>query len=140
MGLSVMVTNADRITSPSVFTATDITIGDEGFIIDCFALDLGGFDIALGVHWLRTLGPIVWDFESLMMAFWYGGLVAPLARCGRVYGGCPCPHQPMCPATVKGTSSRSPAAYPWNAATTIGSTCCRALRRWPRVHIATCSY
>jgi hypothetical protein len=45
----------------------------EAFSIDCFALDLGGFDLVLGVQWLRTLGPIVWDFDALAMSFWYNG-------------------------------------------------------------------
>ena len=36
-------------------------------------LPLGGCDIALGIQWLRTLGPILWDFEKLTMEFWHQG-------------------------------------------------------------------
>lgn len=33
----------------------------------------GGVDIVLGVHWLRTLGPIVCDFKDMTMAFRHQG-------------------------------------------------------------------
>lgn len=72
-GLSVLVANGDRLCSPGVCLATDILIHDLRFSIDCFALDLGGFDLVLGVQWLRTLGPIVWDFDALSMTFWFNG-------------------------------------------------------------------
>lgn len=42
----------------------------ELFVIDCHATPLDGFDLVLGVQWLRTLGPILWDFEHLTMSFW----------------------------------------------------------------------
>jgi hypothetical protein len=34
-----------------------------------FSIDIGGFDIVLGVEWLRTLGPILMDFKELTMQF-----------------------------------------------------------------------
>jgi len=70
-GLSVLVANGDRVRSPGVCLATEVIIYEEPFSIDCVALDLGGFDLVLGVQWLRSLGPIVWDFDALSMAFWY---------------------------------------------------------------------
>jgi predicted aspartyl protease len=68
-GLNVMVANGDRVHSPGICLATPVIIGGEAFSIDCFALDLGGFDLVLGVQWLRMLGPIVWDFGALAMSF-----------------------------------------------------------------------
>jgi hypothetical protein len=35
-----------------------------------FAIDMGGFDIVLGLDWLRTLGPILMDFKNLTMQFY----------------------------------------------------------------------
>lgn len=46
-------------------------INDECFNIDCYALPLEGFDLVLGVQWLRALGSIVWDFDLLTMSFWW---------------------------------------------------------------------
>jgi predicted aspartyl protease len=68
-GLNVMAANGNRVHSPGVCLATDVVIQGERFAIDYFALDLGAFNLILGVHWLRTLGPIVWDFAALSMAF-----------------------------------------------------------------------
>jgi hypothetical protein len=69
----MMVANGVQVCCPSVCLVTPITIDDEAFSIDCFALDLGGFDLVLGIQWLRMLGPIVWDFGALAMSFWYNG-------------------------------------------------------------------
>jgi hypothetical protein len=71
--LSVMVANGDRVSSLRVCLTTRVAIHDEHFAIDCFTLDLSGFDLVLGIHWLHTLGPIIWDFAGLSMAFWYNG-------------------------------------------------------------------
>lgn len=49
-----------------------LAIGTEEFAISCFGIELGGFDVILGVEFLRTLGPILWDFEDLCMAFTHG--------------------------------------------------------------------
>lgn len=70
-----MVANGDRVRSPGVCTAVDVSIHDEHFIINCFTLDLGAFDLVLGVHWLRTLGPIIWYFATLSMHS--GSMVVP---------------------------------------------------------------
>jgi hypothetical protein len=29
------------------------------------------YEMVLGCNWLCTLGPIVWDFSCLSMAFWW---------------------------------------------------------------------
>jgi hypothetical protein len=72
-GLSVAVANDARLQSPGICPATTVDIHGEQFAIDCYALALEGFDVVLGVQWLKTLGPITWDFEALSMAFWYKG-------------------------------------------------------------------
>jgi hypothetical protein len=50
-----------------------ISIGGEDFSITCVGLDLGYFDFILGVDFLWTLGPILWDFEAMTLAFWHEG-------------------------------------------------------------------
>jgi hypothetical protein len=47
-----------------------LQIDGEVFQDDFYALSLDGFDIILGTQWLHTLGPILWDFHTLTMAFW----------------------------------------------------------------------
>ena len=46
-----------------------ISMGDYNLRSDMFALPLGGCDVVLGAQWLRTLGPILWDFVELWMQF-----------------------------------------------------------------------
>ena len=44
-------------------------MGDYNLRFDMFSLTLGGCDVVLGAQWLRTLGPILWDFAELWMQF-----------------------------------------------------------------------
>lgn len=39
------------------------------FSTDFFLLPLGCCDVVLGMQWLRTLGPVLWDFNLLTMSF-----------------------------------------------------------------------
>ena len=50
-----------------------ISMGDYNLRSDMFALPLGGCDVVLGAQWLRTLGPILWDFAKLWMQFSING-------------------------------------------------------------------
>lgn len=46
---------------------------NTSFTTDFMVLSLGFCDIVLGVQWLKTLGPIIWDFQTLSMEFTYEG-------------------------------------------------------------------
>jgi hypothetical protein len=60
--LTVKVANGDRVATAGVCRMAHIFIDAEEFVIDLFVIPLDGYDVVLGVHWLRTLGPILWDF------------------------------------------------------------------------------
>ena len=66
----VTVANVDRLRCHGLARDVPITIGDERFPITCAGIDLGCFDFILGVDFLRTLGPILWDFDALTITFW----------------------------------------------------------------------
>jgi len=68
-GLPVMVANGDRVSSLGVCLTTWVTMHNEHFAIDCFTLNFGSFDLVVDIHWLRTLGTIIWDFAALSIAF-----------------------------------------------------------------------
>jgi hypothetical protein len=68
-GLSVKVANGERLQSYGVCKDTTVDIQGENFVMDCYTLPLKGFDVIIGVQWLKSLGPIVWDFATLTMAF-----------------------------------------------------------------------
>jgi hypothetical protein len=67
--LRVTVANGDRLRCHGLAQHVRLTIGDEHFTIMCAGIDLGCFDFILGVDFLWTLGPILWDFDTLMMTF-----------------------------------------------------------------------
>ncbi|KAK1696233.1 hypothetical protein QYE76_012930 [Lolium multiflorum] len=71
--LHVTVANGDRLHCHGVVQHVPLTIGDEHFVITCAGINLGCFDFILGVDFLRTLGPILWDFDALTMTFWRQG-------------------------------------------------------------------
>ena len=70
--MRVLVANGDRVPCEGVARDVALAIGTEEFTISCYGISLGGFDLILGVEFLRTLGPILCDFEDLCMAFTRG--------------------------------------------------------------------
>jgi hypothetical protein len=72
-GSHIVVTNGDRVTCRGLACDVAIRIGDEYFTVDCYAIPLDCYDVVLGVQYLRTLGPILWDLDDLCMAFWHQG-------------------------------------------------------------------
>ena len=80
-GLSVKVANGERISSRGRVTTT-LTIGTEDFPTTCYSLPLDGFDLVLGVEWLRSLGPVICNFDNHTMAFWRQGRLIRLTGMG----------------------------------------------------------
>lgn len=62
--LRVAVANGDRVESSGCCRNLKISIADEDFVIDCYELALGSYEMVLGVQWLASLGPILWDLEK----------------------------------------------------------------------------
>jgi hypothetical protein len=71
--LRVTVANGDRLRCVGVARDVLVTIAGEQYHITCVGIDLGCFDFILGVDFLRTLGPVTWDFDALTPAFSRGG-------------------------------------------------------------------
>jgi hypothetical protein len=71
--LSIHVANGERMQSYGTCKSTTLSIQCEDFLLDCYMLPIKGFDVILGVQWLKSLGPIMWDFTALSMAFLRNG-------------------------------------------------------------------
>jgi predicted aspartyl protease len=71
--LYVMVANGDKVPCAAVARGIPMLVGREEFSIICFSIGLGGFDLVLGADFLRTLGTILLDLDSLRMAFQWRG-------------------------------------------------------------------
>jgi hypothetical protein len=67
--LRVTVANGDRLPCASIARDVPIVIGGAVFSVTCAGIDLGGFDFILGVDFLRTLGPILWDLDAMTVSF-----------------------------------------------------------------------
>jgi hypothetical protein len=61
-GVQVTVANGDRVASTGICRGIHIFINNEEFVLDFFVIPLAGYEMVLGVQWLRMLGPILWDF------------------------------------------------------------------------------
>jgi hypothetical protein len=72
-GANVVVANGDRLNYSGLASDVALCIGQECFSINCYTIYLDFYDMVLGISFLRTLGPILWDFEDLCMAFWWHG-------------------------------------------------------------------
>jgi hypothetical protein len=68
-GLSMAAANGDILTSPGCCRAMQMSVHGEVFHIDCCSISLGSYDMVLGVQWLESLGPILWDFSKGTIAF-----------------------------------------------------------------------
>jgi hypothetical protein len=61
------------VACPGVLRSAPIDVGGMVFSVDLFVMPLAGYDVVLGMHWMATLGPIVWDFTARTMAFQWEG-------------------------------------------------------------------
>jgi hypothetical protein len=62
-GMRIAVANGDKLVSSGCCHHMAMMVHGEQFHIDCYGLPLGSFDMVLGVQWLESLGPILWDFR-----------------------------------------------------------------------------
>lgn len=53
-------------------------IQDTQFTIDLHVLQIAGANVVLGVQWLKSLGPILTDYNSLCMKFFHEGRLVEL--------------------------------------------------------------
>ena len=68
-GLNVTMANGEVLQAQE--TCKNVMWESQGLVqtTEFLVLPLRGCDLVLGVHWLRILGPIIWDFSALTMMF-----------------------------------------------------------------------
>lgn len=67
--MQVKGANGEKLSSYGKCEQVSIKIQGNKFPMSFHLLTLGDCDMVLGVHWLKTLGPIVWDFLLMIMKF-----------------------------------------------------------------------
>jgi hypothetical protein len=69
----IMIANGGSMKCGRCYENVRLQIDDYHLKSHMFSIDMGGCDIVLGADWLRTLGPILMDFQNLTMQFDQGG-------------------------------------------------------------------
>ncbi|KAA8547400.1 hypothetical protein F0562_003736 [Nyssa sinensis] len=67
--LTVVVADGTKLQSKVVVKDFQWVMQGTTFTANMRLLPLGGCDMVLGVQWLSTLGPVLWDFQNLKMEF-----------------------------------------------------------------------
>jgi hypothetical protein len=65
----VLVGNGEQLSCTTMCSQVPLFLGPHEFPVDLFVLPLSGAELVLGVQWLKTLGPILTDYEKLTMSF-----------------------------------------------------------------------
>lgn len=68
-GLQVKVVKGDTLFSEGWCSKIPFILQGNIYHIDFYILTLGDCDNVLGIQWLITLDPILWDFDTLWMQF-----------------------------------------------------------------------
>jgi len=71
--LQVGVANGQQMQCTAMCKNFAWSIMGRTFFTDVMLVSLGNWEMVLGVHWLSSLGPILWDFAKLRMEFQYEG-------------------------------------------------------------------
>ncbi|GKA61827.1 transposon ty3-I gag-pol polyprotein [Tanacetum coccineum] len=65
--LKVTVGNGDTVGCTGLVRQQQLLLDHTSFTVDLYLLPIYGADIVLGVEWLASLGPIVFDYKALYM-------------------------------------------------------------------------
>ncbi|KAM1265584.1 hypothetical protein ACFX2J_035253 [Malus domestica] len=64
-----MIADRGKVSSSGCCTDAVLSIGGYECGVDLYSLPLEGCDIVLGVQWLSSVSPVLWDFQLLTMEF-----------------------------------------------------------------------
>lgn len=71
--LSVIAGGGTTLEAPYICKGFTCQLQQVTFKAVVIVLPLGLCDLILGIQWLRSLGPILWDFDKLQMEFSFNG-------------------------------------------------------------------
>ena len=64
----VLVGNGEELKCESICEQVQLSLGDHQVMVDLFSLPSGA-ELVIGIQWLRTLGPVLTDYNNLTMKF-----------------------------------------------------------------------
>ncbi|XP_072953432.1 uncharacterized protein [Typha angustifolia] len=69
-GFDVTIGDGTTLRADFICGGAELKVQGQTFTLDLYPLALQGADIVLGTQWLRSLGPVTFDFISLTLTFW----------------------------------------------------------------------
>lgn len=75
----VLVGNGEELQCSSSCQQVSLQLRSQTFLVDLYVVPLRGAELVLGVQWLKSLGPVLTDYEHLTMTFVKDGEVIQLA-------------------------------------------------------------
>lgn len=76
--LRVTVRNGDELECHQLYNNVVVQMQGHSFPVDFHVLSLCSVDVVLGVQWLKSLGPVLTNYNTLTMKFIYGGKMTEL--------------------------------------------------------------
>lgn len=76
--LRMMVGNDQNLECTSICERVSIIIQDIIFTMDLYVLPISGANVVLGVQWLKILGPVLTNYSTLCIQFFYQGRLVEL--------------------------------------------------------------
>eukprot|EP00256_Glycine_max_P065521 XP_025980116.1 uncharacterized protein K02A2.6-like [Glycine max] len=76
--LRVMVGNDQHLACNQWCEAVAVAIQGISFTIDMYVLPIVGANLVLGVQWLKSLGPVLTNYNSMLMKFFHEGQLVEL--------------------------------------------------------------
>ena len=73
-----MVGNSQQLKCNFLYEVITMDIQDTQFTVDLHVLQIEGANVVLGVQWLKSLGPVLTDYNSLCMKFFHEGRLVDL--------------------------------------------------------------
>ncbi|KAI4305619.1 hypothetical protein L6164_028975 [Bauhinia variegata] len=74
----VLVGSGAALPCSSMCRQTSLKIGAHQFLVDLYLLPLMGADVVLGIPWLKSLGPVLTDYDQLVLKFVKEGQIVEL--------------------------------------------------------------
>lgn len=71
--LDVVIADGGRVRSQGYCKQVNMEVEGYRCATDLYSLPLGGCDVVLGVQWLSSVSPVLWDFQLLTMEFEVNG-------------------------------------------------------------------
>ena len=76
--LRVMVGNGQHLVCNCICEAITVDIQATKFTIDLYVLPISGANVVLGVQWLKSLDPVLTDYNTQCMQFFHEGCLVEL--------------------------------------------------------------